>query len=203
MKLMKGRFRSSPHWRAFQPFARENGILRVGTGDWHTPDHAEIDAHSPDFVATYPPHCMAGEPGAEKIAETALRDPVIVPLGASDDAARAAVRTARREGRDIFLRKEEFSCFTGNPATAALLDELDAARLVVYGVALDVCVKHAIDGMLERGETVLLVDDAVWGLGVHPAEELFAGWERRGLRRVKVADVLDGSAFRDASAAPA
>lgn len=179
-------------------FARDHGILRVGTGDWHTPDHSEIDAEAPDFVSTYPPHCMAGEPGAEKIAETMLRDPVIVPLDATEDVARRAVRTARSENRDIFLQKKEFSCFTGNRATGFLLDELAAEKLVVYGVALDVCVQQAVDGMLDRGHTVLLVSDAVWGLGLHTPEELFPEWERRGLRRVKVDDVVDGSAFRNA-----
>lgn len=184
-------------------FAREHGILRVGTGDWHTPDHPEIDAESPDFVSTYPAHCMAGEPGAERIAATRLHDPVIVPLDATEDAARRAVRTARSEGRDIFLQKKEFSCFTGNRATDFLLDELAAEKLVVYGVALDVCVKHAVEGMLDRGHKVLLVEDAVWGLGLQTPGDLFPEWERRGLRRVKVADVAGGSVLRNAPPAPA
>jgi nicotinamidase/pyrazinamidase len=170
--------------------AREQGILRVATGDWHTPDHREIDAASPDYRTTFPPHCMAGERGSEKITETKLRDPVVVPLRAEPEVAREAVRTARAEGRDIFLQKEEFSCFTGNPATEALLEELHPDALVVYGVALDVCVKAAVDGMLDRGHPVWMVEDATWGLGIEDADTLLGGWEARGARRIRTDDVL-------------
>lgn len=173
-----------PRLKRLSDYAREHGILRVATGDWHTPEHREIDADAPDFRETFPPHCMAGEPGAEKIPETALRDPVVVPLRASAEQARAAVRTARAEGRDLFLQKEEFSCFTGNPATEALLDELAADGLVVYGVALDVCVRHAVEGMLERGQRVWLVQDATRGLGLEPREELLRRWQAQGARLV-------------------
>lgn len=171
-----------PALRRLSDYARERGILRVATGDWHSLGHREIDPVSPDFRDTYPPHCMADEIGSEKIPETALRDPIVVPLRSSADTAREAVRAARSSGRDIFLQKEEFSCFTGNlDATAALLDELDASTLVVYGVALDVCVKAAVDGMIDRGERVVLVEDATWGLGLEPRAELLERWARAGV----------------------
>jgi nicotinamidase/pyrazinamidase len=170
--------------------AREQGILRVGTGDWHTLDHREIDADAPNFRTTFPPHCMAGERGAEKIPETRLRDPIVVPLRADANAARDAVRLARAEGRDIFLQKEEFSCFSGNPATEALLEALAPDALVVYGVALDVCVKAAVEGMLDRGHPVWKVEDATWGLGLMDPETLFAEWEARGARRIRTDSVL-------------
>ncbi len=178
-----------PALRALSDYAREHGILRVATGDWHTLDHREIDPVNPNFRDTFPPHCMAGERGSEKIPETALRDPVVVPLRAGPDAGRDAVRRARAEGRDIFLHKEEFSCFAGNPATDALLQALDAEALVVYGVALDVCVRHAVEGMLERGERVYLVEDATRGLGLEPREALLDAWAARGARLVTTARV--------------
>jgi nicotinamidase/pyrazinamidase len=178
--------------RRLSDYARRRGILRVATGDWHTLEHREIDSEAPDFRDTYPPHCMAGEPGSEKVPETALRDPVTIPLRAPAEVAREAARSARREGRDIFLQKEEFSCFTGNPeATRALLDELDPDAIVVYGVALDVCVRHAVEGMLERGERVYLVEDATWGLGLEAKESLLRRWEERGVQRVSTAEVVE------------
>lgn len=179
-----------PALRRLSDYAREHGILRVGTGDWHTLDHREIDPENPDFETTYPPHCMAGERGSEKIPETALRDPVMIPLRASNGEARAAVRTARGGDRDLFLRKQEFSCFTGNPATETLLEELDADAYVVYGVALDVCVRHAVEGMLERGATVYVVEDATRGLGLEDREELLSRWEQRGARRVTTEQIV-------------
>lgn len=184
-----GAARIVPALRALSDYAREHGILRVATGDWHTLGHREIDAESPNYRDTFPPHCMAGERGSEKIPETALRDPVVIPLRADAEVARDAVRSARMERRDIFLRKEEFSCFAGNPATDALLEALDAEALVVYGVALDVCVRHAVDGMLDRGKRIYLVEDATWGLGLEPREALLGAWEGRGVRLVSTAQV--------------
>jgi nicotinamidase/pyrazinamidase len=174
-------------------YARRHGILRVATGDWHTLEHSEIDAENPDFRTTYPPHCMAGEPGAEKIPETALRDPVVIPLEAEPESAREAVLEARDGGRDIFLRKKEFSCFMGNAATEALIEALEADVFVVYGVALDVCVKAAVEGMLDRGARVWVVEDATWGLGLEAPESLLRAWEARGARRVSTDDIV--SAF--------
>jgi nicotinamidase/pyrazinamidase len=178
-----------PQLRQLSAYARDHGILRVATGDWHTLDHREIDVENPDFRNTFPPHCLAGEPGSEKIPETALRDPIVIPLRADPEDAREAVRRARAEQRDIFLHKEEFSCFAGNPATDALLRALEAETLVVYGVALDVCVRYAVEGMLERGQQVYLVEDATWGLGLEPREVLLRGWSHRGVRRVTSAEV--------------
>jgi nicotinamidase/pyrazinamidase len=179
-----------PALERLSAYARHNGILRVATGDWHALDHREIDAENPDFRSTYPPHCMADEPGSEKIPETWLRDPVVIPLRAEAETAREAVRQAEANGRDIFLQKEEFSCFTGNPATAALIEELAADAFVVYGVALDVCVKAAVEGMLERGEAVWLVEDATWGLGVEDGAALLERWEERGARRILTDEVV-------------
>lgn len=184
-----GAVRIKPLLRRLSDYARRHGILRVATGDWHSLEHGEIDVESPDFRLTYPPHCMADEVGSTKIPETALRDPLIVPLRATAEQAREAVRRAREESRDIFLHKEEFSCFTGNPATEHLVTALDADHFVVYGVALDVCVRHAIEGMLERSQAVHLVEDATWGLGVADAEALLRDWQSGGMRLVTTHEV--------------
>jgi nicotinamidase/pyrazinamidase len=173
-------------------FARDRAILRIATGGWHHPHHREIDNDTPDFVNTFPPHCMAGEKGSEKIPGTALRDPLVLPLRSDQGRAWDIARRAVREKRDIFVQKEEFSCFTGNSATEALIEALDPKVIVVYGVALDVCVRHAVEGMLQRGRRVLLVEDATWGLGIEKPENLFERWDAAGLVRVTAEDVLAG-----------
>ena len=180
-----------PALQRLSNYAREHGILRVATGDWHTLDHREIDPVQPNFRDTYPPHCMADEVGSEKIPETRLRNPIVIPLRAPAEVAREAVRRALSEDRDIFLQKEEFSCFAGNPeASEALMEELRARAFVVYGVALDVCVLAAVEGMLDRGKTLYLVEDATWGLGLEPAQALFTRWEAHGLRRLTTEEVV-------------
>ncbi|MQA88777.1 MAG: isochorismatase family protein [Gemmatimonas sp.] len=188
----EGAIQIAPVLERLSEYARTHDVLRVATGDWHVLEHREIDPEDPDFRTTYPPHCMAGEVGATKIPETALRDPLLLPLGADPGMAWDITRRAVREGRDIFVQKEEFSCFVGNPATDALLQALAPQAIVVYGVALDVCVKYAVEGFLDRGLTVLIVKDATWGLGLEDRETLLAEWERRGAVRITSEQVLNG-----------
>jgi nicotinamidase/pyrazinamidase len=186
-----------PVLEALSRFAREHNVMRVATGDWHYPGHREIDAENPDFRTTFPPHCMAGELGSRKIPETALRDPLVIHLRSDDGHAYDVARRAVREHRDIFVEKEEFSCFTGNPATEALIRALDPSVVVVYGVALDVCVKAAVEGMVERGRRVMVVADATAGLGLEPAEELLADWRRRGVEVVESGAVGERLGIRE------
>lgn len=181
-----------PRLSELSDYARQHEVLRVATGDWHSLEHAEIDTVAPDFRNTFPPHCMADEIGSRKIPETELRDPIVLPLRADPALAWDVARRATREGRDIFIQKEEFNCFTGNPATDALLEALDPDQIVVYGVALDVCVKGAVEGFLDRGRHVYIVEDASWGLGLERPEELLRRWTERGAVRVSTAQVLSG-----------
>jgi nicotinamidase-related amidase len=166
----------------------------VYTGDWHSYEDEEIDPVAPDATkGTYPPHCMglaedAGErEGAFIIREIRPADPVILPREASDADARDAARRAVDERRPVFIQKSRFSVFEGNLATDALLHALRerlGAPLEVFmiGVARDVCVKGAIEGMLDpsRAIPVTLVTDATWGLGLEPEAENLARWMNDG-----------------------
>ena len=71
--------------------ARAAGIPHVASADDHELTDAEI-SETPDFATTYPPHCLRGTRGAEKIAETEQADPV--PLGLTDGAGALAARAA-------------------------------------------------------------------------------------------------------------
>ncbi|HEU0014882.1 MAG TPA: isochorismatase family protein [Longimicrobium sp.] len=180
---------------------REHCHALLYTGDWHAITDEEIDPVAPDAAkGTYPPHCMglsadpAEREGAEIIAEVRPRDPVVVARDAAETDAREAARTALREGRPLFVQKLRFSVFEGNPATDALLDELAdvigaAPEYVVCGVARDVCVKGAVEGMLERGLAVTLVTDATRGLGLETEAESLARWTAAGLRTTRSAEL--------------
>jgi nicotinamidase-related amidase len=55
--------------------------------------------------------------------------------------------------------------------------------VVVYGVALDVCVYHAVEGFLARGDIdVTLVRDAVRAIDLKRGEEILRGWAQRGVK---------------------
>lgn len=188
-----GAAQAIPAIRRAVAWMRENCRLVVYTGDWHAYGDAEIDPVHPDPAKeTYPPHCMgmsddpAEREGAEIHPSIRPESPVVLPRDATEADAREAAERALAERRPVFIQKDRFDVFAGNPAAEAFVAELRRrlGRLDVYvaGVARDVCVKHAVEGLLRpsRGCWVTLVTDATWGLGLEPEAESLARWTRDG-----------------------
>jgi nicotinamidase-related amidase len=177
--------------------------LLVYTGDWHGLDDDEIDEHAPDPQSgTYPPHCMgrshdSGErDGAWIIPEIRPDDPVVLAFDADHEAAITVARSALSQGRPVFIQKTRFDVFTGNPATESFLaaagDELGRPMsFFVIGVARDVCVTQAVDGMQARGYAVTALSDATWGLGLEPEAVTLARWAQKG-RVTTLAELRSG-----------
>jgi nicotinamidase/pyrazinamidase len=166
--------------------ARALGITIVHTADDHEIADPEIDP-DPDFVETFPPHCLAGTRGAERLAETAPAPGAadIPPDGDGVDVA--AVATAA----EVVLRKNRFDAFS-NPAAAPLLRALAPEKIVVYGVALEVCDRYAVEGMLALDPRldIVVVEDAVAALDPSRGKELLEDWRRRGVRVLSTDQVL-------------
>ena len=182
---------------------RRNARAVVYTGDWHTDDDAEIDREAPNFADTYPAHCMGAgsDPsergGAALIPEVAPSGPMsILPRNATPaDADAAAVACAA--GQPVFIQKQLFSVFAGQPQTdrflASLTTELGAQpEVVVCGVATNVCVRQAVEGFLDRGYAVTVIRDAIWGLAAGAETELLAGWRARGAAIITLAELQQG-----------
>jgi nicotinamidase-related amidase len=181
--------------------------VMVYTGDWHSYADEEIDAVAPDpSRGTYPPHCMglsddaAEREGAQILASIRPEDPIVLSRAATAQDARAAARRAVAERRPLFIHKSKFDVFEGNGATddliRALREELKKpVEVFVAGVARDVCVKQAVEGMLapERALPVTLITDATWGLGIEKEEESLARWLSSGAALMTTA----GLAMRD------
>src|SRR5438128_5691971 len=158
--------------------ARAGGIVHVASADDHELTDPEI-ADKPDFRNTYPPHCLRGTRGAEKILETKQRDPLPLSLTPYPPGLVPDLLRGRRE---ILLLKKNFNVFT-NPNCDSLLDALDPDEIVVFGVATDVCDDAAIRGFLQRGRRVVFFEEAARGLGGAGTAACTAFW--RG-RRVEV-----------------
>jgi nicotinamidase/pyrazinamidase len=165
----------------------------VFTGDWHGYGDREIDPKSPNVRAgTYPPHCMGlSDDEDERRGATLIEevdpgeDALVLPRDAMSDAARDIARRAVSERRPVFVQKSEFGVFDGNRAADAFVQRLGeelggAPEFVVCGVATDVCVKGAVEGLLDRGHRVRVISDAMWGLGLLGADQTFDLWKRRG-----------------------
>jgi nicotinamidase/pyrazinamidase len=155
---------------------RAAGLVHVASADDHELTDPEI-AEQPDFANTYPPHCLRGTRGAEKILETKQRDPL--PLSHVPFPP-GLVPGLVRGRREILLLKKNFNVFT-NPNTDPLLDALDPEEIVVFGVATDVCDDAAIQGFLERGRRVVFVEDAARGLDDARTAACTARWREGGV----------------------
>ena len=162
--------------------ARAAGIVHVATADDHELTDPEI-SDTPDYLTTYPPHCLRGTRGAEKIAETRQDDPV--PIGSTD------VPEHWLQGREFLLLKKHFDVFT-NPNAERLLDLLGPDEVIVFGVATDVCNAAAIRGFLARGLSVTFVEEASRGLDEARTGACLAEWHEAGVRLATVDEVVTG-----------
>jgi nicotinamidase/pyrazinamidase len=156
--------------------ARAAGIVHVASADDHELTDPEL-SDEPDFRNTYPPHCLRGTRGAQKIPETEQADPL--PLAALPFPP-GLVPGLIEGRREILLLKKNFDVFT-NPNAEPLLDALDPDELVVFGVATDVCNDAAIRGFLRRGRRVRFVEDASRGLDPERVAACTAAWREAGV----------------------
>lgn len=142
-----------PRFAQLTAYALANGIPIVSTMDAHTED-------DPEFRA-WPHHCVKGALGQRK-AIPPVADAVAVPLsGDCPDVTRA---------RQIVLEKVTVDCFT-NPHLPRVLEQLAADRYVVFGVVTEICVRHAIEGLIETGKRIEVVADAIRHLDERAARE--------------------------------
>jgi nicotinamidase/pyrazinamidase len=170
-------------------FAHERDIPIVATADAHDPGDAEF-GDPPDFVSHWPPHCLRGTPGQRKIPETALRSPLTLEPEPQDPEALGRRVSAHRG--DFLLHKRHFDVFS-NANVDTVLRALAPATVVLYGLPLDVCVNHAVEGLfLHRPSARLyIVTDAVKAVRYELGEHLLKEWGEEGVRLVKTAEVVE------------
>jgi nicotinamidase/pyrazinamidase len=161
-------------------WARREGIPHVASADDHELTDPEI-SESPDYADTFPPHCLRGTRGADKIAATEQTDPV--PLGATE------VPEEWLRGREFLIHKKHFDVFT-NPNTESLLEHFKPDEIVLFGVATDICNDAAIKGLRKRGYAVTFVEDASCGIDDERSQACIVDWQGGGVRIATVDDVV-------------
>ena len=109
-----------------------------------------------------------------------------------DDAPGEMLKRLRSHGGDILFHKRYFDVFT-NPNGGPVIDALAIDEVVVYGVALDVCNRYAVEGLLERytGLPITLVTDDVHAINEDARNELLTDWRRRDVKLTRTAEVVD------------
>lgn len=157
--------------------ARVAGIVHVASCDQHELSDPEISLR-PDYDTTWPPHCLLGTRGAEKIPETKQSDPLPLPLVPVPAATLRGVLEGRRE---ILIPKKQYDPFA-NPNAETLLDTLDPDEIVLFGVATDICDDAAVRALLRRGRRVTFVEDASRGVDEARVGACLAAWRAAGVR---------------------
>jgi nicotinamidase/pyrazinamidase len=152
--------------------AEEKGIVVVNTADWHTNESEEI-SKNPDFIKTFPEHCMKYTKGAEFVLATNPKNPYVISWQ-QEGFDKNRVLTSR----NLVLYKDKFDVFTGTPHAEEIVRLLKPKRAIVYGVATNVCVNCAVKGLLERKIQVYVPTDAIKELPNLPLP--YENWQRNG-----------------------
>lgn len=139
--------------------------LVVASRDWHDAD-SDNGGHfadgDPDFVDTWPVHCVAGTDGAEY-------DPLF-------DTARVTHHVRKGQGEPAYSL---FEGTTSDGETVAdLLERHGVDRIDVVGLATDHCVRASALDALAHGRRVRVLTDLV--AGVAPESSTAALDELRG-----------------------
>jgi nicotinamidase/pyrazinamidase len=138
----------------------------IASRDWHDGDndnggHFAVGA-APDFVDTWPRHCVSGTPGADY-------HPAL-------DAGAIDVHVKKGQG------KPAYSLFEGTTddgrTVAEVLRERGITDVDVVGIATDYCVRASALDAVADGERVRVLTDLV--AGVAPASSAAALEELRG-----------------------
>jgi nicotinamidase/pyrazinamidase len=165
--------------------ARAAGAIHVASADDHELTDPEI-SEQPDFETTWPPHCLRGTPGAEKIFETKQLDPLPLPLV----PVPAAILRRQLEGRrEILIPKKHYDPFT-NPNAETMLDALDPDEIVLFGVATDICDDAAVRALLRRGRRITFVEEAARGVDESRTASCMATWREAGVSVATANDAI-------------
>lgn len=168
-------------------YAHKHGFTIVFSGDWHTVKSREF-SDKPDYQQTFPPHCLIGAKGAEFVPATTPDNPMIVDWRRKFDK-----NTFKQHKGDYIIYKDAFDVFKGSPESphaATCLEILNPERVVVYGVATNVCVNFAVMGLKKRGVDVYAVVDAIKELPGLSLKKTINGWKRRGVNFITTEEIL-------------
>jgi len=166
-------------------FALENGYSMIADIDWHSTYNDEI-SQSPDFKQTFPPHCMVGTPGSERVGYLGTIPIEYVEIDRmSDDTLKKLVS---KDQFHIVIRKESIDAFD-NPNTDRLVELINPKTVAVFGVALDFCVYYVLRGFVKhKGNKLILLKDVVKGLNSRPEEQILSELRAMGVEITDFAD---------------
>lgn len=149
-------------------FARRQ-LTVIASRDWHPAEHCSFDGQG----GPWPPHCVAGTPGAEIDPALALPEQAIV------------VSKAQNADRDAY------SAFEGT-GLDAILKRKGVQRLLIGGLATEYCVLNTAADALRLGYDVVVLRDAIRAIDPADGENALETLRGEGAVLGDSRDWLDG-----------
>jgi len=144
---------------------------------------ASVDAHKendPEFE-NFPPHCVKGTPGYEKIPETKVSNCEIV-----ENKPQEVEVSPEKE---IIIEKQVFSLFD-NVNSDRIFKKLGKSIAVIFGVATEYCVRASALGFLERGYEVFIVTDAIKEISEEEGKKALKELKNKGAKLITTDQIL-------------
>jgi nicotinamidase/pyrazinamidase len=132
--------------------------------DWHPPNHCSFYGQRDNL---YPPHCVAGTPGAEFIP------------GLHTNRFHAIWRKGFQRDTDAYAITAQ------HPGFSALLKTSGIRTVVVCGLATNICCFFAARDLRQAGFNAILVEDASAGIDV-PEAGLFQDKAKRDAEQMGI-----------------
>ncbi len=171
-------------WKQLTRFAESRNILVVSSQDIHK-------KKDPEF-RKFNPHCIQGSKGCEKIPQTRLDN--YVRIAGGKNYSLSELFRMKDNYPQVIIEKNVLDVFS-TPNTRMLLEVVSPAKVYVYGVALEFCVKSACLGLVKAGYNVFLVEDAVEAVSSESKPAVLSELKKKGVKLIKAGDVLAGADF--------
>jgi len=155
-------------------YARQRNIPVLSSADAHAPD-------DPEFKI-WPPHCVTGTRGQQRIKETSLPGALTIPMRSGPFVS------PERWPPQIVIEKDVYET-SANPNFDAILKALGPHRYVVFGVATEYCVRADVLALRERSMPVELVVDAIKAIDEEAGRKAIDEMTAAGAELVTTAEV--------------
>jgi nicotinamidase/pyrazinamidase len=154
--------------------------LVVASADWHVDPGAHF-GDVPDFVDTWPRHCVADTPGAGFDPE--LVTGARVAGGPVDDATQLFDAVVFKGHHEAAYSAAEGTTAHGE-GLVELLDAANIAAVTVMGIATSHCVRATVTDLLAAGLAVDVAVDLVVGVTEAMAAEALTAMAAAGARLI-------------------
>lgn len=160
-----------PNIRRLTNAAREDRVFLVSHGCVHA-------VNDPEFTM-FPPHCVRGTPGAKFVPEALAAKFVTIP-----NESTSALPDDLSQLQQIILEKQTLDVFESRHAVSLLERFGRNAEFMVFGVVTEYCVYLAAKGLLDRGRSVFLVQDAIETLKPEAGQRAITELQTRGAQLI-------------------